>query len=254
MGPHYIVFLIRLAHLAAIRIVPAFITHCTSTPKQISQRLEYCEKHRFEPVKTFWDGVIFTDEARMSMSELPPQNILRVKGERNLPKNIVPTPSRTATDVHFAAWINYYDRQPNLIFYNDEMDDVHIEKPPPKPRRRPKTETDDEYQIRLADWEAQKAREPKFSHLGNSMTAEYYTKNILPTYVEAYQSLVSRSDELRAHLHPDRRSEWYLMEDNDPSHGTKNPFSVLSRYRENHGITTLPHPANSPDFNPIKSL
>ena len=81
----------------------------------------------------------------MSMSELPPQNILRVRGERFEQKNIVLTLSKTATDVHFAAWVNYYDRQPDLVFYNNEMDDVVIKKLPPKPRYRPTTKTRDQY-------------------------------------------------------------------------------------------------------------
>lgn len=134
------------------------------------------------------------------------------------------------------------------------MDDVEVTKPPPKPRPRPTTETDDQYQARGAGWEAQKARNPIISRPGNCMTAEYYTKNILPIYRDAYHSLVSRSDILRAHLHPDCQYNWYLVEDNDPSHGTKNPISMPSRYRGNHGIKTLRHPANSPDFNPSESL
>ncbi|KAF5846962.1 hypothetical protein GGP41_003260 [Bipolaris sorokiniana] len=108
----------------------------------------------------------------MSMSELPQQIILQVKASA-------------------------------LVFYNDEMDDVEVTKPPPKPRPRPTTETDDQYQARGAGWEAQKARNPIISRPGNCMTAEYYTKNILPIYRDAYHSLVSRSDILRAHLHPD---------------------------------------------------
>lgn len=132
------------------------------------------------------------------------------------------------------------------------MDDVIVKKPPPKPRRRPTTETEDRYQIRVAQWEAEKAREPEVSRPGNSMTGDYYTKNILPIYREAYQSLVSRSDLLRGHLHPDRRYNWYLVEDNDPSYGTRNPNSIPARYRSDHNIQTLAHPANLPDFNPIE--
>lgn len=40
------------------------------------------------------------------MSELPQQIILQVKGERYKPKSIANTPSKTPTDVHFAAWVD----------------------------------------------------------------------------------------------------------------------------------------------------
>ena len=224
------------------------------SPTQAQQRHQYCEKYRVYPIHGFWDGVIFTDEAHMSLSELPPQNILRVRGERFKPKNILNTQPKTATDVHFAAWINYYDRAVDLVFYNDEFDDIIIKKPPPKPRRRPTTETDNEYQVRVAEWEANKARNPIISRPGNSMCGQYYTRNILPIYRDAYYSLLSRSDLLRSHLPPDRRYNWYLVEDNDPSHGTRNLYSAAGLYRSHHNIQTLPHPANSPDFNPIESL
>lgn len=39
------------------------------------------------------------------------------------------------------------------MFYNDECDDVELVKLPPRPRRRPATETEAQYKERLARWE-----------------------------------------------------------------------------------------------------
>jgi hypothetical protein len=155
------------------------------------------------------------------------------------PKNFVEQPDRGANVVHFAAWINYYDRAQDLTFYNDEYDDYEPPTPPSKPRRRPKNETEAEYKERLARWEAEKARIPAIVRPGNSMRTSYYVDEILPVYRDALGQLRARSDELRGNIHPDRRYNWYLVEDNDPSHGTKNPESLPAIYKEKYGIWTL---------------
>ncbi|KAI1676338.1 hypothetical protein KJE20_14067 [Pyrenophora tritici-repentis] len=202
------------------------------TPSQVSQRLDYWEKYRLKPVLGFWDGVIFTEEAHMSMSELPPQRILKVRGERLKPKNIISTPSRTATDVHFAAWVNYYDRQPDLVFYNDEMDDIVIK---------------NYHQSHVVIRQLRLRINIKLGLLTGRPR-----RPVIQLFL--VRATLSRRDTLRVCLHPDHWSDWCLMEDNDPSHGTKNPDSVPSQYGENLGIKTLRHAANSPDFNPIESL
>jgi hypothetical protein len=64
---------------------------------------------------------------------------------------------------YIAGWISWFGKADKLRFYNDEED--HIKRPliPPKPRRRPKTETEEEYHRCIAEWEATKphAREVK---------------------------------------------------------------------------------------------
>ncbi|KAF2690231.1 hypothetical protein K458DRAFT_290184 [Lentithecium fluviatile CBS 122367] len=190
----------------------------------------------------------------MSLNDYPQQWILRVFGERYNPENIVEKPDYTPVCVHFAAWINWYEKADDLTFYNDEYDDVQPVKPPLKPRRRPTTETEAQYRERVAQWDAEKARIPQIIRPGNSMRASYYTKKILPGYCDALRSLQSRSDELRSHIPPENRYNWYIVEDNDPSHGTRNLESLPARYREKMGIKGLPHPANSPDLNPIEGI
>ena len=50
-----------------------------------------------------------------------------------------------------AGWVNWYGKADKLEFYNDEEDYIDQPPMPPKPRRRPKTETDVEYEARLKE-------------------------------------------------------------------------------------------------------
>ena len=167
---------------------------------------------------------------------------------------MVPEPESGGVMVHFAAWINYYTRAAELAFYNDEYDDVEPVKPPPKPRRRPTRETEEEYLDRVRLWEAEKARIPVVTKLGNSIRASYYTEKILPIYRQALEDLHARSDELCGYVHETKRYNWYIVEDNDPSHSTRNLDSLPAKYREEHHMRSLRHPANSCDLNPIEGI
>lgn len=224
------------------------------TVPQQTQRVLYTTNKRYRSVKGYWDSFIFTDEAHCALDDFPDEWILRVLGQRNSLNNIVEQRDRGPNSVHFAAWINYYTKAEELTFYNDEYDDVEPIKPPPRPRRRPATETEAQYEERLARWEAEKARQPAVIKPGNSMRASYYTDKILPVYAAAYHQLQARSNELRGQLHCNDRYNWYLIEDNDPSHGTRNPRSLPALYRRRKGVERLMHPANSPDLNPIEGI
>jgi hypothetical protein len=219
---------------AGIRTVQrALLTRCNAcmykaavmaeiTPLQQDARVEYTRERCFYRIEGYWDGIIYTDEAHMSLDDYPRTWILRVFGERHHAKNIEKQSNLTAACVHFASWINYYTRANELTFYNDEYDDYVAPTPPPKPRRRPTTETEDAYKERVARWEAEKARIPEIIKPGNSMRASYYVDKILPIYRDALLHLRARSDELRSEVSPDIRYKWYIVEDNDPSHGTRN--------------------------------
>ncbi|KAF2629281.1 hypothetical protein BU25DRAFT_337398, partial [Macroventuria anomochaeta] len=163
-------------------------------------------------------------------------------------------PERTANVVHFAAWINYYTMADELLFYNDEYDDHKPAKPPPKPRRRPATDQPGDYEARVREWEASKARIPVVLKPRNSMRVSYYVEKILPVYCAAYSHLVAQSDVLRAEVPVQQQYTWYLQEDNDPSHGTRNCNSLPAVYRHECGVKVLSHPANSPDLNPIEGI
>jgi hypothetical protein len=88
---------------------------------------------------------------------------------------------------------------------------------PPKPRRRPTTESEDEYQARLKDWEAQRPHKADVKPQGNAMTQKYYTERLLPVYIEAIH---------KARLQ--NPGNWLLQEDGDPSHGMRKRALQLS--------------------------
>ncbi|KAF2187147.1 hypothetical protein K469DRAFT_487579, partial [Zopfia rhizophila CBS 207.26] len=48
--------------------------------------------------------------------------------------------------------------------------------------------------------------------------------------------------------------DWYLQEDNDPSHGTRSTGNVAWVEKLKNWILTIEHPAQSPDLNPIEGL
>jgi hypothetical protein len=224
------------------------------TPAQQAHRVEYTRQRQFYNVEGYWDGVIYTDEAHMSLNDYPEAWILRVFGERHMAQNLAKKADKTAACVHFAAWVNYYTKADELTFYNDEYDDYVAPTPPPRPRRRPATEDEDGYKQRIARWEAEKARIPEVIRPGNSMRASYYVDKILPVYRDALYQLRARADDLRGHIPREQRYNWYLVEDNDPSHGTRNSESLPAIYRRENSVERLPHPPNSPDLNPIEGI
>ena len=81
---------------------------------------------------------------------------------------------------------------------------------PPKPRRRPTTETQEEYEARVKEWEATKPHKVEKRVKGNHMTQKYYVERLLPVYIEAVQG-----ERLRT------QNQVYLQEDGDPSHGMR---------------------------------
>lgn len=81
---------------------------------------------------------------------------------------------------HVAAWVTWFEKAEKLEFYYNEDDYITTPLMPLKPRRRPTTESEDEYQARLRDWEAQRLYKAKVKAGGNAITQNYYTKRLLP--------------------------------------------------------------------------
>jgi hypothetical protein len=63
-----------------------------------------------------------------------------------------------------------FDKVEKLEFYNDEEDYTLYLPIPPRPRHRPTTESEQEYQERLREWEALKPHDADVKIKGNSMT------------------------------------------------------------------------------------
>jgi hypothetical protein len=82
---------------------------------------------------------------------------------------------------------------------------------PPKPRRRPTTETEQEYNVtnvRVREWDALRPHPAEVKVGGSHMTQKYYTERLLPVYIEFIQKACLRD-----------AGPWLFQEDTDPCHG-----------------------------------
>jgi hypothetical protein len=74
------------------------------------------------------------------------------------------------------------------------------------------------------------------------MTQKYYTKRLLPIYIEAIHKARVQNP-----------GNWLLQEDGDPSHGMQKQ-GLIYKLKEENWIVNLKHLAQSPDLNPIKAI
>jgi hypothetical protein len=223
------------------RYLCAFIKKVISKKNRVERSI-YGETHLYDPLFGFFDHIVYTDEAHVDPTSQSQGRVLREQGTRDNPENIEQRPPLKGVRFHIAAWISWWGKAHKLEFYNDEDD--HIEQPPmpPRPRRRPKTETIEEYNSRLKEWEASKPHEVEIKVKGNAMTQKYYVERLLPIYVSAIESMREIDEK-----------PWLLQEDGDPSHGMRK-IGLAQEYKAAHKIQNLSHPAQSPDLNPIEGI
>lgn len=146
--------------------------------------------------------------------------------------------------MHIAGWVNWWAKCEKLEFYNDEESYTEQSKKPSKPCRRPITETEEEYAMRVAEWEASIGHEKEVKPKGNAMTQKYYTDRLLPIYVKAIQQARTQPN---GELKP-----WIFQEDGDPSHGKKK-VGLAQLFLQKNWIPVLRHPPQSPDLNPMEA-
>lgn len=85
--------------------------------------------------------------------------------------------------LHVAAFVSW-DLKGPLLFYNDDQwtnETILNAYKQAKPRRRPKTESEDQFDQRVKEWE--NLQPLGFEKQGNTMTGLYYAQKILPHYV-----------------------------------------------------------------------
>ena len=212
--------------------------------KNLEERVDYGKHWGPSTLSYHWQRVIFTDEAHMDPSSSKAPTIAREQGKRYAPENIVVRAPKSGSRFHVAAWISWWGKCKELLFYNDEED--HEEQPPmpPRPRRRPTTETEEEYKARLIEWEALRPHKVTISVGGNHMTQKYYVETLLPHYIDAIQF---------HRIYRNKGINWLLQEDGDPSHGIKKQ-GLAREVKDANWITNLIHPAQSPDLNPIEGI
>ena len=170
------------------RYLCAFVKKVIST-KNRQGREKYSNDHVYDPLFGFFDHIVYTDEAHVDPTSQAQGRVLREQGTRDNPENIEERPPLKGVRFHIAAWISWWGKAPKLRFYNDKEDKVERPPMPRKPRRRPTTETNEEYAERLKEWEALKPHDVEVKVQGNAMTQKYYVENLLPLYVDAIESM-----------------------------------------------------------------
>lgn len=214
------------------------------SPANKKKREDFGDEHKDKTVKDFWHLFFFTDEVHVDPSLMKTGYILREQGTRLDPDNIQEKPKKIGNKLHMAGWVNWHEKCEKLEFYHDEEEHIERPKRPRKPRKR-KSESDEEFQDRLKEWDATAPHPVEVKPQGNSMTQKYYTDRLLPVYINAIQNASARED-----------LPWILQEDNDQSHGHRPPVgqtvSLAQKTREEAGIRTFIHPPQSPDLNPIE--
>jgi hypothetical protein len=210
--------------------------------KNKEERMAYGVEHKDDTIDDYWSHICFTDEAHVDPKSQRVGEILREEGHRYDDENIMEREERQGIAFHVAAWISWHGKAEKLEFYNDEEDTTEHPPMPPKPRRRPTTESEAEYQERLKEWEAQKPHVVEKKVSGNHMTQKYYTERLLPIYIHAVQ--IQRAYD---------SSSWYLQEDGDPSHGMRKA-GLAQALKDQNYILNIKHPAQSPDLNPIEGI
>ncbi|KAF2032251.1 hypothetical protein EK21DRAFT_61493, partial [Setomelanomma holmii] len=131
--------------------------------------------------------------------------------------------------LHMYASVNWYFKSP-LRFYNDEVDMLKPLKPPHQSVKS-KYETAAQHYEQVKEWEAKLPPPLKVNGSGHHMTQEYYAKNVLLSYIN-----------------------WYLQEDNNPSHGTKSKDNVAENLRQANWIAVIVHLGQSADLKPIEGM
>ncbi|KAE8451618.1 hypothetical protein EG329_003075, partial [Mollisiaceae sp. DMI_Dod_QoI] len=176
-----------------------------SMSKNRGERSIYGLDHIYHSLFGFFDHIVYTDEAHVDPTSMAPPMTTREQGTRDKPENIVERPPLQGVRFHIAAWISWWGKADKLEFYNDEEDKIEHPPYPKKPRKRPTTETEEEYQTRVLEWEAGKPHAVEVKVQGNAMTQKYYVERLLPIYCDAVEKMRLIDDK-----------PWLLQEDGDP--------------------------------------
>ena len=121
------------------------------SPKNRGQRVQYGEENGPKDFWSFWQYISYSDEAHYDPDEVSKGRVLREIGTRFDADNMQVRPELSGVQVHYSASVSWHHKS-DLTFYNDENDPPKIKSVlPPKPRKRPKTETPEQYEQRLQE-------------------------------------------------------------------------------------------------------
>ena len=191
-------------------------------------RVEYGKKHEKDTLTGFWQFIGFTDESHFQSVKLQnkAEYELRFPGQEGLLKETKITGLNVT--VHCAALVTY-NFKGKLMFYKDPKEPSEKSYKPRKPRKT-MYQTDEQHQQAVQEWEQsqpQAAVIPK----GNSMSQEFYAREILPQYIQEIKALEERD-----------HHRFRLQEDGDPSHGNKLTDNPCQRLKRAADLQILIHP------------
>jgi hypothetical protein len=199
--------------------------------------------HQFnEKDLEYFKKIGFTDEAHIDRGMAITQYVFREQG--NPDGLFQEQPLKSELALHVAAFVSW-DLKGPLLFYNDDQwtnETILNAYKQAKPRRRPRTESEDEFDQRVKEWE--NLQPLGFEKQGNTMTELYYAQKILPHYV----ALIEELQDLRG------GQKCFLLEDGDPSHGHRSRNNLPHQMRLQNDIELHPHPAQSLDLNAIEGI
>ena len=135
----------------------------------LQHRVNYGEKYQYETIDSFWQFVLFTDEAHFDPSSQGISRILREQGTRYNPENIQQRPELEGVKLHVAGWVNWHAKCERLEFYNDEEEYEFRSSTRGRPRRS-KYEPEEAYSQRVLEWEAERPHTRVVKPKGNAMT------------------------------------------------------------------------------------
>jgi transposase len=210
-----------------------------------AQRLQYSRNHKGKTLRGFWQWVYFTDEAHFNTRDLAARDTydLRLPSCQDRLERLQEAPPSLNVTIHVSAGISY-DHKGAFLFYNDpdEPGPKEYVYKPRKPRKY-EYQSDKSFEQELQAWEARQPPKVDIKPKGNSMTQHFYTEHVLPQHIKHIKRLEARYSR-----------QIHFQEDNDPSHGTRSTKNVARQLKDASQITTLIHPAQSPDFNPIEAI
>jgi hypothetical protein len=153
--------------------------------KNKKDRVEYGKNHLHHTIHNFWQYVFFSDETHIDPSLQGAGYILRERSHRLDTENIQERGEKTGGGFQVAGWCNWWAKCEILEVYNEK--DTYIEGPtkPPKPRWRPIAEIEEEFALRITEWEASIGHEKEVKLNVNAMIQKYYVERLLPLYINA---------------------------------------------------------------------
>ena len=167
--------------------------------------------------------------------------ILCKLGTRYNTKNIQQRPKKSSICFHIAAQINQYTKAEKLEFYNNKNNSIQKPKRPSKPRRL-RYKLDKEFNTRILGQQALLPYKQEVKPKGNTITQKYYTKRLLPIYVNAIQKACLQD-----------LQNWLLQEDNNPSYRTKKE-GLAQQFKRSNWVDSLVHLAQSPNLNSMEGI